>query len=150
MESLTEVSKVEMIQDLPQSSCSTQDNKSIPQAVTMSSHKWSIQPAGNQEIDSSPVHYGLTSLLPKIRFLLPLCSQRWRLVHELLHTTELSAPDYMPVIMVDRRVPLVERHADLRSSVFLQVYHELRGEKLHFRLVCNLFLLCCCCCCYRV
>ena len=105
------------------------------QAVT-SSRKWSIQPASSQEIDSSPVRYGLTALLPKIRFLLPLCSQRWRLVHELLHTTELSAPDYMPVIMVDRRVPLVERHADSRSSVFLQVYRELRGEKLHFRLAC--------------
>lgn len=104
----------------------------MPQAVT-SSHKWSIQPTGSKEIDSSPLRCGLTSLLPKIRFLLPLCSQRWRLVHELLHTTELSAPDYMPVIMVDRRVPLVERHADSRSSVFLQVHRELRGEKLHFR-----------------
>ena len=146
MESATEVSKVEMI-DLPQSSCSTQDNKSMPQAVT-SSRKWSIQPVGSREIDSSPVRYGLTALLPKIRFLLPLCSQRWRLVHELLHTTELSAPDYMPVIMVDRRVPLVERHADSRSSVFLQVYRELRGEKLHFRLACIFFFCSFICCCY--
>lgn len=129
VEAATEVSKVETI-ELPQSSSATQDN-SMPQSIS-SPHKWSIHPASSQEI-GNPVRYCLTSLLPKIRFLLPLCSQRWRLVHELLHITELSAPDFMPVITVDRRVPLAERHADSRSSVFLQIYRELRGQKLHFR-----------------
>lgn len=133
VESATEVTKLETI-DPPQSSSNTQDNKTLLQPAELS-HKWSIHPSTGQETDSSSVRYSLSSLLPKIRFLLPLCNQRWRLVHELLHTTELSAPDYMPVITVDRRVPLRERHADSRTSVFLQVYHELRGEKLHFRSV---------------
>ena len=98
------------------------------------SEKWSVHCTASQGNDSSnSMRYNLSSLLPKMRFLLPLCNQRWRLVQELLRNTELSAPDYMPVITVDRRVPLIERHADLRSSVFLQVYRELKGEKLHFR-----------------
>ena len=126
MESTTEVSK------LPQTGSATQDNTPTPQPAA-SSHKWSMCPTSSQEYDSSSVRYNLSSLLPQIRFLLPLCSQRWRFVHELLHSTELSAPDYMPVITVDRRLPLAERHSESRSSVFLQVYHELKREKLHFR-----------------
>lgn len=133
MECLTEVTKQETAEP-PQQSSSAHERKAIPQQVE-AAHKWTIHSASTPLIDNSSARFSLSSLLPKIRFLLPLCSQRWRLVHELLHTTELSAPDYMPVITVDRRVPLVERHAELRSSVFLQVHRELKGEKLHFRLV---------------
>ena len=133
MESSVEASKQEMI-DPPRPSASA-DNKTFQQQAAPSD-KWTDRPASSHEDDSSnSVRYDLSSLLPKMRFLLPLCNQRWRLVQELLRTTELSAPDYMPVITVDRRVPLIERHADSRNSVFLQVYHELRGEKLHFRSV---------------
>lgn len=131
VECLTEVTKQETAEP-PQQSSSAQERKAMPQQVE-AAHKWTIHSAGTPLNDNSSARYSLSSLLPKIRFLLPLCSQRWRLVHELLHTTELSAPDYMPVITVDRRVPLVERHAELRSSVFLQVHRELKGEKLHFR-----------------
>ena len=136
IESASEVSKEELI-DVPQtsSSSSLQSDAKHRQLHVEPCQKWSVR-LMNQETDGSDsVRYDLPSLLPKLRFLLPLCNQRWRLVQELLHTTELSAPDYMPVILVDRRVPLIERHADLRSSVFQQVYQELRGEKLHFRLV---------------
>lgn len=139
MESSIEASKQPEAIDLPQPSSSAQPDNKIPQQQAEPSEKWSVRPTSSQENDSSnSVRYDLSSLLPKMRFLLPLCNQRWRLVQELLHTTELSAPDYMPVITVDRRIPLIERHADSRSSVFVQVYHELRGEKLHFRSV-NLF-----------
>lgn len=135
LESSIEASKQEAI-DLPQPSSSTQLDNNTPQKQADPSEKWSVRPTSSQENDSSnSVRYDLSSLLPKMRFLLPLCNQRWRLVQELLHTTELSAPDYMPVITVDRRVPLIERHADSRNSVFVQVYHELKGEKLHFRSV---------------
>lgn len=135
MESSIEALKQETI-ELPQSSSSAQPDIKITDQSAGSSQKWSVSSPRRQQNDSSnSVRYNLSSLLPKMRFLLPLCNQRWRLVQELLHTTELSAPDYMPVITVDRRVPLIERHADSRSSVFLQVYHELRGEKLHFRSV---------------
>ncbi|KAJ7374138.1 hypothetical protein OS493_009475 [Desmophyllum pertusum] len=134
VECSVEASKQEVI-DLPQSSSSVvQPAYKIPQQPAELSQKWSVRPPSSQENDSSnSMRYNLSSLSPKLRFLLPLCNQRWRLVQELLHTTELSAPDYMPVITVDRRVPLIERHADSRNSVFLQVYYELRGEKLHFR-----------------
>lgn len=136
VECSVEASKQEVI-DLPQSSSSVvQPAYKIPQQPAELSQKWSVRPPSSQENDSSnSMRYNLSSLSPKLRFLLPLCNQRWRLVQELLHTTELSAPDYMPVITVDRRVPLIERHADSRNSVFLQVYYELRGEKLHFRSV---------------
>lgn len=161
LESSVDAAKHETI-DLPQPSCSAQpDNKTTQQQAELSK-KWSFHRTTSQENDSSnSMRYNLSSLLPKMRFLLPLCNQRWRLVQELLRKTELSAPDYMPVITVDRRVPLIERHADLRSSVFLQVYRELKGEKLHFRSVSffgmySVFLLlltvvvdsCCCCCCF--
>ncbi|KAL9980549.1 hypothetical protein ACROYT_G009151 [Oculina patagonica] len=133
LESSIEASKQEAI-DLPQPSSSAQLDNNTPQKQADPSEKWSVRPTSSQENDSNnSVRYDLSSLLPKMRFLLPLCNQRWRLVQELLHTTELSAPDYMPVITVDRRVPLIERHADSRNSVFVQVYHELKGEKLHFR-----------------
>lgn len=134
IECASEVSKEELI-DVQQksSSSSLQPDAKHHQLPVEPCQKWSVR-LTNQKTDSSnSVRYDLPSLLPKLRFLLPLCNQRWRLVQELLHTTELSAPDYMPVILVDRRVPLNERHADLRSSVFQQVYQELRGEKLHFR-----------------
>ena len=122
--------------EFQQSSSSVQPATKITDHSAGSSRKWSVSSSSKQENDSSnSVRYDLSSLLPKMRFLLPLCNQRWRLVQELLRTTELSAPDYMPVIAVDRRVPLIERHADSRNSVFLQVYRELRGEKLHFRSV---------------
>ena len=135
MDSSIEALKQETI-ELPQSSSSVQPDNKITDQSAGSSQKWSVTSPSRQENDStSSVRYDLSSLLPKMRFLLPLCNQRWRLVQELLHTTELSAPDYMPVITVDRRVPLIERHADSRNSVFLQVYHELRREKLHFRSV---------------
>ncbi|XP_020623627.1 uncharacterized protein LOC110061133 [Orbicella faveolata] len=132
-ESSLEASRQETI-EVQQSSSSAQPATKITDQSAGSSRKWSVSSSSKQENDSSnSVRYDLSSLLPKMRFLLPLCNQRWRLVQELLQTTELSAPDYMPVITVDRRVPLIERHADSRNSVFLQVYHELRGEKLHFR-----------------
>ena len=133
MESATEVLK-RNTGDSSITKCSSEERKSIPEP-TLLSHKLSTSPVNTQESDGSPVRFSLASLLPKIRFLLPLCSQRWRLVHELLHATELSAPEYMPVITVDRRVPLIERHANTGSSVFLQVNHELKKEKLHFRYV---------------
>lgn len=131
VESATEVLK-RNTGDSSITKCSSEERKSIPEP-TLLSHKLSTSPVNTQESDGSPVRFSLASLLPKIRFLLPLCSQRWRLVHELLHATELSAPEYMPVITVDRRVPLIERHANTGSSVFLQVNHELKKEKLHFR-----------------
>lgn len=108
--------------------------KSIQQLTALPG-KLNAHPMNNLECGGSPVQFSLASLLPRIRFLLPLCSQRWRLVHELLHTTELSAPDFMPVIAVDRRVPLMDRHGNTRSSVFLQIIWELKREKLHFRYV---------------
>lgn len=135
MESSQEAPRKETI-ELLQPSSSAQPATKITDQSAGSSRKWSVSSSSEQENDSSnSVRYDLSSLLPKLRFLLPLCNQRWRLVQELLHTTELSAPDYMPVITVDRRVPLIERHAESRNSVFLQIYHELRGEKLHFRSV---------------
>ena len=135
MESSLEVSRRETI-ELQQSSSTAQPATKITDQSAGPSRKWSVSSSSKQGNGSSnSVRYDLSSLLPKMRFLLPLCNQRWRLVQELLHTTELSAPDYMPVITVDRRVPLIERHADSRNSVFLQVYRELRGEKLHFRSV---------------
>ena len=146
MESSLEVSRRETI-ELQQSSSTAQPATKITDQSAGPSRKWSVSSSSKQGNGSSnSVRYDLSSLLPKMRFLLPLCNQRWRLVQELLHTTELSAPDYMPVITVDRRVPLIERHADSRNSVFLQVYRELRGEKLHFRsvsLVWCLFSDCC-------
>ena len=135
MESSLEASRQEII-ELQQSSSSAQPATKLTDQSAGPSRKWSVSSSSKQENDSSnSVRYDLSSLLPKMRFLLPLCNERWRLVQELLHTTELSAPDYMPVITVDRRVPLIERHTDSRNSVFLQVYHELREEKLHFRSV---------------
>lgn len=105
------------------------------QQLTALPGKLSSYPMNNLECGGNPVQFSVASLLPRIRFLLPLCSQRWRLVHELLHATELSAPDFMPVVTVDRRVPLIDRHGNTRNSVFSQIIRELKREKLHFRYV---------------
>lgn len=77
--------------------------------------------------------YQISSLLPHLRFLLPLCRQRWRLVQEMLHASECSAPDHLPIVTVDRRIPLCERGGRTDCSVLLQVYKELKPEGLNYR-----------------
>ena len=73
-------------------------------------------------------------LLPRLRFLLPLCPQRCRLTQKMLRMSELAEPDQMPVITVNRRTPLGERCADPRTkSVVLQIHRELKWDNLHYR-----------------
>lgn len=131
LESVTELSKVKSFDSFKRNRFAGA-GKSIQQLTALPG-KLSSYPMNNLECGGIPVQFSLASLLPRIRFLLPLCSQRWRLVHELLHATELCAPDFMPVVAVDRRVPLIDRHGNTRNSVFLQIIRELKREKLHFR-----------------
>lgn len=78
--------------------------------------------------------YQPETILPRCRFLLPLSKKRYAYIKEMLRTTERPSPRHMPVINVDRRTPLSERHAhDIDDTVFMQVYRGLKKKDLHYR-----------------
>ena len=80
-------------------------------------------------------------MLQRCRFLLPLSKKRHNFVKEMLRHTERSAPSNgMPVISVDRRVPVAERHKHGESStVFMQIFSYLKNKDLHYRYDLTLF-----------
>lgn len=83
--------------------------------------------------EESTQRYNASSILSSLRFLLPLSSRRIGIIGELLRATEQPLPDQVPVVYVDRRTSVAERLCSPETSVFYQIFDELKGENMNFR-----------------
>ncbi|XP_065667346.1 uncharacterized protein LOC100214952 isoform X3 [Hydra vulgaris] len=83
-------------------------------------------------LNKNKFRYLPNKILPRCRFLLPLSKKRLTFVKEMLHSSERSAPQHIPVIFIDRSIPLSQRKTE-SDTVFKQLYYGVLQKQLNYR-----------------